>query len=181
MFSGPIRLARPTRKHYWDPLLPFVLLTRLGFVTLLTGHILPAVHTIRVVGTAIAIKNARSIRHTAFVVVESKLLQKVVGDVKALAIFNEKALRHCEIFHTNPQSSFKPESPTRPVVFCAFTPRERACPNAQIRSPLVRAHHHREKRGQLQAFEARLSAFSDKQRLPANDGFDYEFPQKLRF
>ena len=31
--TGPIRLARPTRKHYWVLLLPLVLLTRLGFVT----------------------------------------------------------------------------------------------------------------------------------------------------
>ena len=61
--------------------------------TLLTGHTLPTVHTIRVVGAAIAIKHTGAIRHTAFLVGESKLLQKVIGVVKALAIFNERARR----------------------------------------------------------------------------------------
>ena len=80
-------------------MVPLVLLTRLGFVTLRTFHNLPTVHTIRIVGTAITIKHTGAIRHTVFLVVESKLLQKVVCVVKALAIFNERARRRHDGIH----------------------------------------------------------------------------------
>ena len=86
-------------------------------LTLLTGQVLTTVYTVRIVGAAVAVVHTGGIRHTAFLVVESKLLQKIISVVKALAIFDEKALRRHDGIHPLPSQKlpFKPESTHAPT------------------------------------------------------------------
>ena len=60
-------------------------------LTFLTGQVLTTVHTVRIVGAAVTVVHTGGIGHTAFLVVVSKLLQKIISVVKALAIFDKKA------------------------------------------------------------------------------------------
>jgi hypothetical protein len=80
----------------------------MSLLTILTGHVLAAVDTIRIVGAAIAVVRTGGIGLTAFLVVESKLLQKIISVVKALAIFDEKAPRRHDGIHplSFPKASF---------------------------------------------------------------------------
>ena len=79
----------------------------ISVLTLLTGQVLTTVYTVRIVGAAVAVVHTGGIRHTAFLVVESKLLQKIISVVKALAIFDEKALRrHDGIHPLHPRKAF---------------------------------------------------------------------------
>ena len=101
-------------------------------LTLLTGQVLTTVHTVRVVGAAVAVVHTGGIRHTAFLVVESKLLQEIISVVKALAIFDEKALRRHDNIHPFIPRSFllSPNRPTRPRAprgCCRFCPPVQSC------------------------------------------------------
>ena len=68
-------------------------------LTLLTRQVLATDHTVGVVGAAVAVVHLGGIGHTAFLVVISKLLQKIISVVKALAIFDEKAPRRHDGIH----------------------------------------------------------------------------------
>ena len=80
----------------------------ISLLTILTGHVLAAVHTIRIVGAAIAVVRTGGIGLTALLVVESKLLQKIITVVKKLPIFDKKAPRRHDGIHplSFPEGSF---------------------------------------------------------------------------